>query len=174
MNETLLKRIVIVLTVITFFCLIWVVGATSRKKVELDKNKGLNEQLEKLTKANTASTDDLKKTRNKLAEAKKMEQSLREALAQEELKNQSLRTNLNVTQKTYEEMQPELENLKKANASLKEELNGLKARDEIIQKEIKSIKADLKHKKQPAKEKEKKQETQTTPSVKKSNFDWKK
>jgi len=167
MNDSMLKKINSVLIIITCISLIWAVGASSRKKVELEKSKELNDRLEKLIQANTTMAEDLKIYKNKLAEVKTTEQNLKNTLAEGELKNQSLRTNLDKTQQANDDLMAELEKIKELNTNLEKELAAIKGKNTVIPAPPKPQEPELQQK-PDTKAPEEKVEQPT----KKSNFGW--
>ena len=62
-KESILKKILGVFIILSVICLLWAIGANSRKKVELVKSSDLHDKLQQLTKANTVITADLKKNK---------------------------------------------------------------------------------------------------------------
>jgi len=175
MKETVLRKLSLFFILTTVICLLWAIGANSRKKVELQKSNTLNDKLSSLTLANTVITDDLKKAHNRLAELKFSEQSLKTAIDDYQKKSKSLEKELKGQGQTTPDFRALLEEakiLKAANIALGEELLKLGQRDTNLQAELENLKAELEA--AQTKKKKKKSRKRTTNSNRESNhFDWK-
>jgi len=165
--------------IISIISLIWAIGANSRKKVELQKSKELNIRLEKLTRANTVITTDLKTTRNKLSELKQSGRTQEEALTEEGQRNQSLQTELKIFQQEKDAISENLGSIQKTNEVLGEELIKAQVARENLERELKKLKLELSssnNKRVRKKVKRKKiEQTEKTVSNKKTsreNFTW--
>ncbi|MFH2137928.1 MAG: hypothetical protein ABII88_05415 [Candidatus Omnitrophota bacterium] len=174
MNESSLKKILAVFFVISIISLLWAIGSTSRKKVELDKSSDLYDKLKSLTKANTVITSDLKKTTNECADLKKTTKKAQQDLAAAQGKSLALEKKLTAFEQKYNNIEKELRIFKNTNKSLGEELTREKENILRLQNEIRDLKTELEYKnvKKTKKiiQKETKKKSDLTSEPK--NFNW--
>ncbi len=148
MNDSLLRRIVFILVLISLISFLWAIGANSRKKVEMKKRDTLQQRLDKLTKANTVITTELKTVNNKLAGLQEAKLNLEDKLAHEQAKGEALQKVLKNDPLKQRQLADQLKSLKDESADLKksnqilgEELLKLKQQDLNLQKELSVIKS---------------------------------
>jgi len=165
--------------IISIISLIWAIGANSRKKVELQKSKELNARLEKLTRANTVITTDLKTIRNKLSELKQSGKTQAEALIEESQNKQSLQAELKITQQEKEAIAENLGSMQKTNETLGEELIKAQVARENLERELKKLKLELSNsnnkrvrKKVQRKKIEETEKTASNQKTSRENFTW--
>lgn len=143
MKESMLRKLVLLLLLSTIVSILWAAGANSRKRVELDKSKELNEKLEKLTLANTVITNNLKTIQNKIASLQQKEYELKNNLKEEEQAKEALRSKLESTKEGHNQNTKTLEELKNTNTTLGEELISLKEKDLALRQELEQLKKNL-------------------------------
>ena len=184
MTESLLRKITVLLVISNVVCILWALGANSRKHVELEKSSSLQTKIQTLSRANTVITDNLKQANNRMFSLKKAEQELHNLIAALEDKNKALNQNLatsqedqNDTDKEFNALKKDAENLKNANMLLGEELIKLKEKEAALQQELLTMKTALEsHKTSRVPEKTETakpaQEKPVTEQDKDKNFRW--
>ena len=183
MKESMLRKLVLALLLSTIVCVLWATGAHSRKRVELDKSKELNEKLEKLTLVNTVITNNLKIIQNKIASLQQKEYELKNNLKKEEKAKENLRSKLQITKEGNNKNSKTLEELKNVNINLGEELISLKEKDLALRQELEQLRKNI-DQNAPKEKIETETETETETEIKKkterdsqkttgsSNFAW--
>ncbi|MCP4649043.1 MAG: hypothetical protein GY853_03020 [PVC group bacterium] len=175
MNNSVLRNILTLFVILTVICVIWAVGANSRKKVELEKSGDLYTRVKELTQANTVITDDLKRTKNRCGDLQKSTTTLKNKLTEEREKNKSLKKDLNKAEHAHNKIAKELKKSQKTNDALGNELTKAKGKTLKLQQNLKSLKIELNHTKNQINKKRKKQPTKKIRSNQTSsdnNFDW--
>ncbi len=148
MSQTALKRIILLLMFVSIVSVLWAVGSTSRKHVELETSSDLHDEVNVLKKTNTALTIELKDSRNQMAAEQKAALEAREQLKAAQAEAEELNAKLeeiqlghaaelNVMKVTAEELTQARELLEVNLAKLSEELQ---ARQEEIDKTTARIK----------------------------------
>ena len=172
MKESMLRKLVFLLFLSTIICVLWAAGANSRKRVELEKSKELNQKLEKLTLANTVITNNLKSIQNKIADLQQKEYELKTNLIEEEKAKEELQSKLETTKQGQTQKIKTLEELKDTNTVLGEELIRLKEKELTLKQELEQLKQNKPKKKVNPEPKQKATNDDQQVNTQTNNFAW--
>ena len=180
MKSSFLKRVSIILLSLSIFCVLFATGSYSRKRVEIEKNKTLDEKIKKLTKANTVITTNLKLTKNTVSDYNNTIKALKRSLKESEKKYALLEENFEAIKENYKKTSQKLNELKKVNYALGEELTSLKEKELSLKIKIQKLQGTYKEasplKKDALRKNKKTSDSNNSgifsPKKSKSNFGW--